>query len=108
MSSKKDFAEYVTKDLLREIDGITYRAMFGGFSVYKNGKVFCIIIDDQIYFKVGDSNREDYKKYNSHPFTYQNKGKEYTMSYWIVPDEILEEPDELKNWVEKALLNHKK
>ena len=40
MTSSKDFAQYVTEDLLREIDGISAKAMFGGYGLYKNGVIF--------------------------------------------------------------------
>lgn len=52
--------------------------------------------------KVGDTNRPDYEAAGASPFTYESKGKQVTMSYWQVPEEILEDPEMLKVWAEKA------
>jgi len=72
-----EFVEYITEDLLAELKGVTSRAMFGGYGIYKDGIIFGIIVDDELYFKVDDTNREEYEKMGSSPFVYRTKeGKE--------------------------------
>ncbi len=104
MSDKNTFAEYVVHDLLGQIDGITARAMFGGHGIYKNGVIFAIIAYDELYFKVDESNRADFEHFGSHPFVYAQGGhKSTTMSYWLVPQEILEDTERLAEWVERSV-----
>jgi DNA transformation protein len=103
MSRNEEFHEYVMSDVFAGIPGITSRAMFGGWGIYKEGKIFAIIVEGELYFKVRDSNRSDFESRGSHPFTYENKGKKVTMSYWLLPEEIMENREALFDWVERSL-----
>ncbi len=108
MKSKNEFVEYITQDVLGHIDGISARAMFGGYGIYKDGVIFAIIAEDQLYFKVDDSNRADYEAYESTPFVYsQGNHKQATMSYFLVPETIMEDKEQVALWVEKSLAIHK-
>ena len=94
------FHNYVMDDLLGSMPGITSRAMFGGWGLYRDGVTFGIIADDELYFKVGDKNRPQYEKKQSGPFVYESSGKKVTMkSYWKVPADVLEDSHELAEWV---------
>lgn len=100
---KTDFHDYVVMDLMNGIRGIRSRAMFGGWGLYKNDKIFGIIAEDEVYFKVGDANCKDYEERGSEPFTYKAKGrKRVSLSYWRVPADILEDRSALEEWVEKS------
>ena len=67
-----DFKDYIIGDILRHVDGnITAKRMFGGYSLYLDGKIFSMITNDtDLYFKVDDSNRAKYEAVGSHPFVY--------------------------------------
>lgn len=104
MASTKDYAQYVTDDLLSGVDGVAARAMFGGYGLYKNGVIFGIIVENQLYFKVDETNRHEYEVLGSKPFTYAMKnGQKSVMSYWLVPEEILEDQEKLLAWVETSV-----
>jgi DNA transformation protein len=102
MGSSKDYAQYVTEDLMSEIDGVSARAMFGGFGMYKDGVIFGLIVENQLYFKVDETTVEKYKKLGSKPFEYEMRGKVSAMPYWLVPEPILDDAEELRAWVEEA------
>lgn len=103
MKNKNHYCDYIISDVLGEIPEITSRAMFGGYGIYKNGKIFAIIVDDELYFKVDDSNRTVFEIMGSHPFTYGKKdGKTATMSYWLVPQEIIEDREHLYKLLEQS------
>lgn len=95
------FKDYVI-DQLHDFGGASARAMFGGFGVYKGGVMFGLITSDELYFKVDDSNRADFEARKSKPFVYEGKSKPIAMSYWRVPDDVLENADDLKAWAMKA------
>lgn len=104
MPRDASFHDYVVDDLMSGIPNITSRAMFGGWGIYKDGKIFAIIADGELYFKVGDGNRADYERAGSRPFTYEGKGgKSATMSYWRVPAEVMEDREQLREWVATAV-----
>ena len=81
---------------------ITARSMFGGYGIYKNGVIFALIAYEELYFKVDESNKSQYKKFDSEPFTYEAKGKKSTMSYWKVPIEILEDEEQIGVWLNQS------
>jgi len=98
-----EFAEYVLGDVLGDIPGVTSRKMFGGWGIYKDGTFFALIADGGLYFKVDDSTRKNYEALGSKPFVYDSRGKKVTMSYWLLPEEIIEDKDVLFEWVEKSV-----
>ena len=101
--SRSDFVDYVVHDLLSGFSNVRSRAMFGGHGLYKDGVIFAILVKDQLYFKVDETNKKDYVKKGSRPFTYLASGKKrVSMSYWEVPSEILEEREEMSRWAQKS------
>jgi DNA transformation protein len=76
--------------------------MFGGVGIYAGELFFALIAADTLYFKVDDSNRADFEARRMEPFRpYGERGE--TMGYYRVPDELLEDPESLRPWVEKAI-----
>jgi len=97
------FVQYVAEDVLSEI-AVTTKRMFGGHGFYYEGKMFGLEAKGKIYFKVNDLNRSDYEKADSEPFTYSSKDrKTVTMSYWLVPEEVLEDREKAVEWARKAI-----
>jgi len=89
-------------DLLAPWACVTVRKMFGGLGLYRQGLIFAIVADDTLYFKVNDSNRADYEAEGCEPFTYRGKDKPVAMSYWRVPEWVIDESETLSEWAEKA------
>ena len=99
-----EYLNYFLEDCLGWDEQFTKRYMFWWYAIYKNKKVFCLFLDDTIYFKVWENNIDDYKKYNSKPFTYNKKSwKVWVLSYYELPEELLENREELEIWIEKSL-----
>lgn len=106
MKKKKDdsFRDFVMDDLFSGMPGIISRSMFGGFGIYKGGAIFAIIADGVLYFKANDKNRADYESYGSRPFIYTMPNKKtMEMSYFELPEEIMENKEELKMWIQKSV-----
>ena len=99
--ASREYCDYVL-DLLVDVEGVSSRGMFGGFGLYKGGVKFALIADDVLYYKVGPDNQEDFESADSEPFTYSGKNKPIKMSYWRVPEDVLEDTDELAHWTHKA------
>ncbi len=91
-------------DILNDIDGITARAMFGGYGIYQHGLFFALIADDELFFKVDDVSKAKYEAAGSHPFTYSSKNnKIMTMGYWQLPEEVMLDRMALRDWVDEAV-----
>ena len=64
MKSTSEYLDYVMEKL-SPLGQIKSRAMFGGYGIFHEGVMFALIADDNLYFKVNESNRDDYRKAGS-------------------------------------------
>ena len=64
--------------------------------------MFACIIDSELYFRVDERTRGDFEALGAKQFTYEGKGKEIQMPYFVLPKEILEDESLLALWMEKA------
>jgi len=96
-------------DQLSEWGGVTIRKMFGGAGLYRDGRMFGLVADDVAYLKVDDSNREAFIRAGSSDFK-PFADKPVRMSYYEVPPDVLEVPEELIEWARRflAIQNRKK
>ena len=101
MPSSTDFRDRAL-GLLLSFGPVTTRAMFGGYGLYLDGLMFGLIADDWLYFKVDDGNRDDYIKAGTGPFTYAGKRRPVEMSYYKIPEALMENPTTLAKWAERA------
>jgi DNA transformation protein len=96
------FQTLVLDQLGRVVRGIRGRAMFGGVGIYSGEIFFALIANDTVYFKVDESTRADFEERGMEPFRpFGDDGG--TMKYYQLPEEILEDADALRLWVEKAV-----
>jgi DNA transformation protein and related proteins len=103
MAVSSEYLAYIV-DQLSHCTSVRSRRMFGGIGLYHEDLFFALIDDDQLYFKVNDSSREDYVSRGSHPFRPVGRdSKIVTLGYYTVPAEVLEDIDELKRWMLKAI-----
>lgn len=87
MASSKDYLLYVL-ELLREIDGITYKMMMGEYMLYKDDILFGGIYDNRFLFKKTKS--------------LENSGLKEQIPYPSAKSMLLidsEDPDEIKRLV---------
>lgn len=101
MPVSQEYLAYVL-DQLTPFGPVQSKRMFGGAGLYLGGTFFGLIADDALYFKVDDANRTDYIAAGTGPFRPFGKDS-YEMSYNEVPADVLEDPDQLKEWAMKAL-----
>lgn len=64
--------------------------------------MFGLIADDVLYLKADDSNRKSFEDVGSTPFK-PFPDKKTVMSYYELPPDALENPDELAEWAERSL-----
>ena len=102
MSISESYRTFLLDQLGRAADRIRMKSMFGGAGVYAGEHFFAIVDDDVLYLKVDDMNRPDFEARGMQPFRPFGEGGE-VMQYYQLPEELLEDPDELKPWLEKAI-----
>lgn len=95
-----DFLEYVI-DQLNEVPNIHYRKMFSSFGMYSGDVFFAIISDGVLYFKTNKETKKKYVEYGMGPFTPSEK--QILKNYMEVPEEILENREEVNNWALESI-----
>lgn len=100
MAISPEFRAYV-EEHLSAVRPVTTRSMFGGLGIYAEGLFFALADDARLYFKVGDSNRSDFEEAGMEPFIPWDGAK--PMGYYELPAGLLENPEELGVWMDKAL-----
>lgn len=99
MAVSAEFRDYVL-DQLRAVAPVTAKSMFGGVGIYSGGTFFALIAEDVLYFKTDATTRPAYVERGSQAFDPFNKGP---MSYYELPEDILEDAEELREWMRAAL-----
>ncbi|MFZ1375525.1 MAG: TfoX/Sxy family protein [Geothrix sp.] len=101
MAVSVSFRTYLLEQL-GQIRPITTRPMFGGLTFFAEGRAFALADDGVIYFKVDDSNRPDFVAAGKGPFLpFGDPDK--PMQYYELPEEVLEDPEALAQWMAKAI-----
>ncbi len=102
MSHSDSFKEYIVEDVLSHMNGITARAMFGGFGIYLDKIIVGIIVEGELYLKADKDLMTKYKKEGLYPFSYEGKkGKKIELSYMNVPIETLEDREKISKKTKK-------
>ncbi len=101
MNAKDDSFKDFVLDQLREMDDIEARRMFGGYGLYRDETFFGIVHKGKLFFKIDDSNVDEYRNRKMKPF--RPNAKQTLKSYYQVPVEIIEDRDDLREWAVKAI-----
>ena len=102
MAVSRVFRDLV-EGLLAGFGAVQIKSMFGSAGVSADGITFGIIADDRFYLKADDGNRAGFETEGKSQFVYQGQGKPVAMSYWQVPDRLLDDPEEIAAWARRAL-----
>lgn len=89
-------------DQLDAIGDIAPKDMFGGVGLYCRGSFFGILASDVLYLKVDDTNKTDFERAGSKPFS-PFPDRPGTSQYWSVPVGVLESAPELIEWARKSI-----
>jgi DNA transformation protein len=103
---KEDSYRDFVIDQLRSLDGISCRSMFGGYGLYLGADFFGILHDGRLYFKTDETTRENYRIYGMGPFAPGEK--QVLKSYYEVPEEIVEDDEQLASWAREAAARKEK
>lgn len=101
MAATDEFLTFIG-DQFRPFGEVQIRGMFGGHGIFRDGVMFALIADETTYLKAGAENDPDFDAENMPHFTYEGKNKPVQMSYWRLPDHVLEDAETLSDWAQKA------
>ncbi len=95
----REFLAHVL-ELMQPWAPVAARRMFGGHGLYRDERMFALIVDDTLYLKTDAETRARFETAGSRPFIYENRraGRRVQTSYWSAPETCLEVPAEMAAW----------
>jgi DNA transformation protein and related proteins len=76
--------------LFQVVPSVTTRKMFGGVSIYSEGRIFAVLDDNSIYLKADDAVIPEYEASGGQPFTFIGANGVASMKYYRFPsDEVM-------------------
>lgn len=93
------------RELFAGLGAVGIRRMFGGKGIYLDGIIFAIEIGGELMLKADAETAPDFSAAGCRQwlYTHRKSGKVVAMPYWSVPDEALDDPDEMTPWARKAV-----
>jgi DNA transformation protein len=92
------------RDIFQGIGPVEIRRMFGGRGIYRDGVMFALEARGELYLKADRRIEATFRDLGSRPFTFARRdGRTSTMSYWLLPESALDDPDEAAELARLAL-----
>jgi len=96
------YRAYVLEQLNRAVPPVRARAMFGGVGLYAADVFFALIADDALFVRADDTTRPAFESLGMPAFRpFEEHGP--VMSYYQLPEEILEDAEALRDWANRAI-----
>jgi len=102
MAVKDEYLAWVLEQLAG-VAQLRSRRMFGGVGLYSGERFFGLIDDDVLYLKVDHRNRIEFIARGCKPLQPFKDKPEYSMSYYDVPADVLEDVEELARWARGSI-----
>lgn len=103
MSVSAEFTAYI-KEKFEILGEASFSRFFGGLSISYNEVQFAMVMGNTLYFCVDEHSRAVYREIGMQPFSYESKKKAILINkYYSVPEEVLDNPDSLREWAQAAI-----
>jgi len=89
-------------DLSAGFGALDARQMFGGHGVYRDGTMIGLLSDETLYLKTDEQTLPRFQAAGCSPFLYTRRGETVPTSYWTVPEEAMESPQDMRPWLALA------
>lgn len=100
-NAKTRFADYVVEQMALFAPAQA-RRMFGGHGIFRDGLMFALISDEQLYFKADAKSAPRFEQLGLRPFTYTAKGRTVALGYYEAPPEVFDEAEAMAQWARLA------
>jgi DNA transformation protein len=90
-------------ELLSSVGTPSAQRMFGGHGLRVDGLFIALLAFERLYLKADAQSREQFAAAGCEPFVYAGKGKPVTLSYWTVPAQAMDSPEQMRPWARLAL-----
>lgn len=101
MAVDQAFVGYIL-DQLHWLGPVSSRRMFGGTGLFLDGLMFGLVMNNSLYLKANVETRTRYEAMGCGPMSYERKGKTIALSYYQLPEEVLDDREQLVDWANEA------
>jgi DNA transformation protein len=96
-----EFTDYL-REVFAEFGPVHARKMFGGYGIYHDGIMFGLVANDTLYLKADATTRDRFLSRGLGAFEYEKNGKTVSMSYYLAPEEIFDDPETASAWAKQS------
>lgn len=96
-----DYIEFL-KEVFATFGPISARRMFGGYGLYLDGLMFGLVAQDTLYLKADSENQNYFEEEGLEKFSYEKKGRLYSIAYFQAPEHIFEDQGEAALWAQRS------
>jgi DNA transformation protein len=89
-------------ELFAPLRGVSFRRMFSGHGIFKDGVMFALISRDLLYFRTDEAAAARHAAEGAAQWSPHMRGEAKPMPYWQVPERLFDEPDEFAEWARQA------
>lgn len=89
-------------DVFADFGPIHVRRMFGGYGIYRDDLMFALVSDDVLYLKADEAMAAELAARGLSPFEYEKQGRRMQIAYYTAPAEIFDDPDDARQWAQRA------
>jgi DNA transformation protein len=87
------------EEAMAPLGAVTMRKMMGGATLYLDGSIFAITVDDQLWIKADSESNATWDAISPARFTVTFKdGTIDSMNYRRAPDDVYDDADALREW----------
>ncbi len=108
-SKSGQLRDYILYDVLADITGVHTKRLFGGYGFYLEDVIFGAYMDDDkglegFFLKATEVFAQELEDHGAKQFIYTgHKTRGPTaMPYWHIPEELLENREQITEWVYRA------
>jgi DNA transformation protein len=92
------------RELFDGLGPVSIRRLFGGKGVYFDGVIIAVEIRGEFRLKADAQSAPDFEAAGCTQWTYTGSrhGKTVAMPYWSIPEDALDDPEEMTVWARRA------
>lgn len=91
------------EDMFAPVGAVAVKRMFGGFGIFADGMMFALYGRSHIFLKADEETAQLFADEGCEEFLYSRGEKTMSLGYWSLPDQALDDADELVVWSRLAL-----
>ncbi len=88
--------------MLRAIEGIQLRSMFGGFGVVKDGELIGLLYRDHLYLRTRPETRSQFESRGMREYRAFGAPAKKLVGFMQVPDDVVGDARTLQRWTDDA------